>query len=94
MKRQRNIVHVGPHTINNKWLGEFNERTEGIIIESTTTREGQRQIKPMRTEKINLLVGELTVAVFRITKRHEHLKGQGERTPKMASETDAPDLFS
>lgn len=93
MKRNRNIERVGPHIINNKWLGPFNENTEGIVVESVTTREGAKQLKPMRTENIELLKGELTVAVFRITKRNEQSKGQGERTGKITSQTDAPGLF-
>jgi hypothetical protein len=75
MKRNRHIQHIGPFTINNKWLGEFNEKTQGVVVDIVTDRNtGRKQIKAMRTENIKFWTGELTVAVFRITKRKEQIE--------------------
>lgn len=72
MKRNKNIEHYGPHTINTKWLGEFNAKTEGVVIDKVVTKEGKIQLKPQRTENIELLAGESTVAVF-------HIKGRSKK---------------
>jgi hypothetical protein len=54
--------------INNRWIGDYNEHTNAIVVESVT-RQGMTVQKPMRTSNVSLLAGENTIAVFRIKER-------------------------
>lgn len=56
-------------SVNNRLIGEFNDKTEGVVIDNVLTKERQHQVKPIRTEKVDFFVGLSTVAVFRIISR-------------------------
>lgn len=55
----------GRIAINNKWIGDYDEKTNAIVVEQII-RNGIIIQKPMRTSNVRLLAGENTIAVFRI----------------------------
>lgn len=72
----RKIKDHGPYLVDEKYLGEYNEHTTGIVMDCINDRDKMKpRIKVMRTENINLLTGSSTVAVFKI-KRPEALEAE------------------
>jgi hypothetical protein len=71
MKKHLRIKDLGPYLVDEKQIGEFNDHTQGIVMDSVADREKLKpKVKIMRTENMGLLAGSSTVALFKITKRH------------------------
>lgn len=87
IKKSRDI---GPYIIDEKWLGELNENTVGIVVENSLDREKFKpRVKVMRTENIDLLAGHNTVAIFRIKKNRPVVEEAIVVTPAEINVTDA-----
>jgi hypothetical protein len=71
MQRRNKVKDLGPYLVDEKQIGEFNDHTQGIVMDSVPDREKLKpKVKVMRTENMDLLAGSSTVALFKITKRH------------------------
>lgn len=70
MARNNRVRDLGSELRDESLLGEFNHRTQGIVMDAVMdTKKQKKRIKVMRTEKIKLLAGESTIAVFWIKGR-------------------------
>lgn len=71
MKKHSRIKDLGHYLVDEKQIGEFNDHTAGIVMDSVMDRDKQKpKVKIMRTENMDLLAGGSTIALFKITKRH------------------------
>jgi hypothetical protein len=63
-------INIKPWSVDTKFRGHLNERTEGIVMDNVADRinPGRTKIKYFVTENIDLLAGNNTVAIFRIKK--------------------------
>src|SRR5690242_17878408 len=68
----------GPYIVDERNLGECNDNTQGIVMDCVTDLDKFKpRVKVMRTEKIKLLAGLSTVAVFKIRKADKDVDETG-----------------
>jgi hypothetical protein len=64
-KANKNVRDLGDVMVDEKFIGDFTDKTQGVVIDSVQDRNKRKtRIKVVRTENVKLFAGNDTVCVF------------------------------